>query len=116
MGQQLLPPPTAIATSNSNSSVPPSPHHHQQQAALLAASQLLASGVYPQELLSSGLIPYPSYYGSSATNPQFLFDQRLMHEYANAAAAAANNEQLKGMQFFLLYITNLFILIYFLLV
>jgi hypothetical protein len=97
MGQTLLPPPTTIAPLTSNPSVQQSPHSHhsQQQAALLAAQQLLASsGVYPQDLIASGLLPYTSYYGSLPANAPFLFDPRLMHEYATVAA---NNEQLKGL-------------------
>ena len=96
MGQTLLPPPATIAPPTSNPSVQQSSHqHHSQQAALLAASQLLASsGVYPQDLIASGLLPYAPYYSSLPTNAPFLFDPRLMHEYATAAA---NNEQLKGL-------------------
>jgi hypothetical protein len=54
---------------------------------------LASSGVYPQDLIASGLLPYASYYGSLPASSPFLFDPRLMHEYA----AAANNEQLKGL-------------------
>jgi len=99
MSQPLLPPPTAIAPPTSNPSVQSSSHsHHSQQQAALLASQLFAStGVYPQDLIASGLLPYAaSYYGSLPTSSPFLFDPRLMHEYATAAAAA-NNEQLKGL-------------------
>ena len=95
MNQQLLPPPSAVAPLTSNPSIPPS-HHSQQQATLLAAQQLFASqGVYPQDLIASGLFPYPAYHGSipTAASP-FLFDPRFMHEYASSAAA--NSEQLKG--------------------
>ena len=49
--------------------------------------------MYPQELLSSALLPYPSYYGPLPPGAPFLIDHRLIHEYA---AATANNEQLKG--------------------
>jgi hypothetical protein len=94
--QQLLPPPTAIVPPTSNPSGQSSshPHHSQQQAALLAASQLLASsGMYSQELLASGLLPYSPYYGSLPGAP-FFMDPRLMHEFA----AAANNEQLKNLR------------------
>lgn len=94
MGQSLLPPPSAIAPPTGNPPVPQSPHtHHSQQAALIAASQLLASSGYGPDLLASGLLPYAPYYGSSQSNAQFLFDARLMHEYANAA----NSEQMKGL-------------------
>lgn len=91
--QQLLPPPTAIIPSTSNS------HHsqqQQQQAVLLAASQMLASsGMYPQELLNSGLLPYPHYYGPIPGAPYYV-DPRLMHDLASAAAV--NNEQLKHLR------------------
>jgi hypothetical protein len=99
MGQQLLPPPAAIVPSTSNPSVQSSSHsHHSQQQAALLASQLFTSqNVYPQDLIASGLLPYTSYYNSLPATSPFLFDPRLMHEYANAAAA--NNEQLKGFFF-----------------
>jgi hypothetical protein len=104
--QQLLPPPTAIAPPTSNSSIQSSsssshPHHsqqqqqqQQQQAVLLAASQMLASsGMYPQELLTSGLLPYSHYYGS-LPGASFYVDPRLMHDYTTVA----NNEQLKNLR------------------
>jgi hypothetical protein len=89
--QQLLPPPTAIVPPTSNPSIQSSSHSHhsqqQQQAVLLAASQMLASsGMYPQELLNSGLLPYSHYYGS-LPGASFYVDPRLMHDF--------NNEQLK---------------------
>lgn len=87
--QQLLPPPTAIVPPSSSSS-----SHSQQQAALLAASQILASsGMYPQDLLNSGLLPYSHYYGSLPGN-SFYVDPRLMHEFNSAT----NNEQLKNLR------------------
>jgi hypothetical protein len=68
-------------------------HPSQQQAAILAASQLLASsGMYSQELLASGLLPYSPYYGSLPGAP-FFIDPRVMQEFA---AAAANSEQIKN--------------------
>ena len=93
--QQLLPPPTAIAPPTSN------PHHsqqqqqqQQQQAVLLAASQMLASsGMYPQELLNSGLLPYSHYYGP-LSGASYYVDPRLMHDFASAA----NSEQLKHLR------------------
>ena len=89
--QQLLPPPTAIVPPSSSSS---SSHHSQQQAALLAASQILASsGMYPQDLLNSGLLPYSHYYGSLPGN-SFYDDPRLMHEFNSAT----NNAQLKNLR------------------
>lgn len=89
---QLLPPPAAIVPPTSNPSVQSSAH--SQQAALLAASQLLASsGVYPQELLASGLLPYPHYYRSLPGAP-FYMDPHLMHDLTTAA----NNEQLKNLR------------------
>ena len=95
MNQQLLPPPAVIAPMTSNPSIPPS-HHSQQQAALLTAQQILAAqGVYPQDLIASGLFPYASYHGSLPTGASsFLLDPRFMHEYASSAAA--NSEQFKG--------------------
>jgi hypothetical protein len=93
LSQSLLPPPTAIAPPNSNPSLQPSPHS-QQQAALLASQFFASTGVHPQDLIASGLLPYASYYGSLQANSPFLYDPRFMHEYATAAAA--NNEQLKG--------------------
>ena len=98
--QQLLPPPTAIHPTASNPSLQSSPaaahsqHTQQQQAALLAASQILASsGMHPQELLASGLLPYPHYY-NSIPGASFYVDPRLMHDFT----AAANNEQLKNLR------------------
>ena len=99
--QQLLPPPTAIVPPPSNSSIQSSSssavhshHSQQQQAALLAASQILASsGMHPQELLASGLLPYPHYY-NSLPGASFYVDPRLMHDFT----AAANNEQLKNLR------------------
>jgi hypothetical protein len=95
--QQLLPPPTAIVPPSSNPSIQSSSHSHhsqQQQAAILAASQILASsGMYPQELLTSGLLPYPHYYGS-LPGASFYMDSRLMHDFATVA----NNEQLKNLR------------------
>ena len=101
--QQLLPPPTAIAppTSNSALSSSSSSHSHhsqqqqqQQQAALLAASQMLASsGMYPQELLTGGLLPYSHYYGP-LPGASYYVDPRLMHDFATAA----NNEQIKHLR------------------
>jgi hypothetical protein len=90
----LLPPPSAIVPPTSNSSVQAS-HHSQQQAALLAQQLFATQGVYPQDLIASGLLPYAPYYGSLPNTSPFLFDPRLMHEYATAAA---NNEQLKAEQ------------------
>lgn len=93
--QQLLPPPTAIVPPSSNSS---HSHHsqQQQQAVLLAASQMLASsGMYPQDLLNSGLLPYSHYYGPMPGAPYYV-DPRLMHDLASAAAV--NNEQLKHLR------------------
>jgi hypothetical protein len=88
--QQLLPPPTAIVPPTSNPSIQSSSHSHhsqqqqqQQQAVLLAASQMLASsGMYPQELLNSGLLPYSHYYGS-LPGASFYVDPRLMHDFTN---------------------------------
>lgn len=96
MNQQLLPPPAVITQMSSNPSIPSS-HHSQQQAALLTAQQILASqGVYPQDLIASGLFPYASYHGSLPTAPSpFLLDPRFMHEYASSAVA--NSEQFKGL-------------------
>jgi hypothetical protein len=95
--QQLLPPPTAIAPPSSNPSLSSSSHPHhspQQQAVLLAASQMLASsGMYPQELLTSGLLPYSHYYGS-LPGASFYVDPRLMHDFTTAT----NNEQLKNLR------------------
>ena len=51
--------------------------------------------MYAQELLNSGILPYAPYYGALPPGAPFLLDPRLMHEYA---AAAANNEQMKGFQ------------------
>ncbi|CAF0926148.1 unnamed protein product [Adineta ricciae] len=96
---QLLPPPTAIHPTASNPSLQSSPsahsqHTQQQQAALLAASQILASsGMHPQELLASGLLPYPHYY-NSIPGASFYVDPRLMHDFT----AAANSEQLKSLR------------------
>jgi hypothetical protein len=95
--QQLLPPPTAIVPPTSNSSIQSSAHSHhsqqqqqQQQAVLLAASQMLASsGMYPQELLNSGLLSYPHYYGS-LPGASFYVDPRLVHDFTN--------EQLKNLR------------------
>jgi hypothetical protein len=95
--QQLLPPPTAIAPPTSNPSLSSSSHPHhsqQQQAVLLAASQMLASsGMYPQELLNSGLLPYSHYYGS-LPGANYYVDPRLMHDFTTAT----NNEQLKNLR------------------
>ncbi|CAF0787976.1 unnamed protein product [Rotaria sordida] len=93
--QQLLPPPTAIVPSTSNPSIQSSSHsQQQQQAALLAASHILASsGVYPQELLTGGLLPYPHYY-NSLPGASFYIDPRLMHDLTTVA----NNEQLKNLR------------------
>jgi hypothetical protein len=93
LSQQLLPPPAAIVPPTSNPSVQPS-HHSQQQAALLAQQLFGTQGVYPQDLIASGILPYASYYGSLPNTAPYLFDTRFMHEYANAAAAS--NEQLKA--------------------
>lgn len=95
MNQPLLPPPTTIGPPSSSSSLQSSPHSHHtsQQAALIAATQLLATnGVRPQDLLVSGFLPYPSYYGALPTPPALLYDPRYMHDYATAA----NSDQLKG--------------------
>lgn len=51
--------------------------------------------MYTQDILNSGLLPYAPYYGALPPGTPFLIDPRLMHEYA---AAAANNEQMKGFQ------------------
>jgi hypothetical protein len=95
--QQLLPPPTAIAPPTSNPSHPSATHSHhsqQQQAVLLAATQMLASsGMYPQDLLTSGLLPYSHYYGS-LPGASFYVDPRLMHDFTTAA----NNEQFKNLR------------------
>jgi len=96
--QQVLPPPTAIVPATSNSSLQSSSSHshhsQQQQAALLAASQILASsGMHPQELLASGLLPYPHYY-NSLPSTSFYADPRLMHDFTTVA----NNEQLKNLR------------------
>lgn len=88
--QQLLPPPTAIAPPTSNPSIQSSPH--SQQAALLASQILASSGVYTQDLLSSGLLPYSHYYGSMP-GASFYLDPRLMHELN----AVANNDQIKNL-------------------
>ncbi|CAF0840416.1 unnamed protein product [Adineta ricciae] len=95
MNQPLLPPPSTIGPPTGSPSVSSlqHSHHSQQQAAILAASQFLASnGVYSQDILTNSLLPYTSYYGSLPPTSPFLFDPRLMHEYA----AANNSEQLKA--------------------
>lgn len=93
--QQLHPPPT------SNPSIQSSSHSHhsqqqqqQQQAVLLAASQMLASsGMYQQELMNSGLLPYSHYY-NSLPGASFYVDPRLMHDFNTVN----NNEQLKNIR------------------
>ena len=49
--------------------------------------------MYPQDLLNSDLLPYASYYGSLPSGAPFLFDPRLMHQYA---AVNPSHEQFKG--------------------
>ena len=86
-----LPPPAAIVSSASNPSVPSAAHPHHAQV----ASNFLptSSGMYAQELLTSGLLPFAQYYGSLPPGAQFLFDPRAMRDYA---VATANSEQMKS--------------------
>jgi hypothetical protein len=54
---------------------------------------LASSGMYPQELLTSGLIPYPHYY-NSLPGASFYVDPRLMRDFPTVT----NNEQLKNLR------------------
>ncbi|CAF1009587.1 unnamed protein product, partial [Didymodactylos carnosus] len=85
----VLPSGTPNSSSQASGSTPSNAHPHASVAPLL----------YPHDLITSGVLPYSSYYSSLPVpgNPLFNFyDPRLIHDYTTAAAA--NSDQFKADQ------------------